>query len=199
MKNTRSDDMYTKSRNCILQSAKERLLHYGYTKTTMSEIAGDISMSTANLYRFFTSKEEIFLACIDLTVDERFTKLQAIVSSTNGTPQKKLEQYALALITESYKLSKENHVLGELLDLIAKNHPEKLRQKNEKHYLLIEKIIIDGIANKDLVSVPSRATAIAIYTAFSSFEDSLVSNLYSRPEMEAQARGIIQLILTGIT
>ena len=34
----------------ILEAASDRFLHYGYGKTTMSEIAKDCNMSTGNLY-----------------------------------------------------------------------------------------------------------------------------------------------------
>ncbi|MEZ5914966.1 MAG: TetR family transcriptional regulator [Parvularculaceae bacterium] len=36
----------------ILDAASRRFLHYGYGKTTMSEIAGDCNMSTGNIAIF---------------------------------------------------------------------------------------------------------------------------------------------------
>src|ERR1700743_702880 len=46
----------------ILESAYNRFLHYGYSKTTMNEIAGDISMSKALLYYYFPDKGELYVA-----------------------------------------------------------------------------------------------------------------------------------------
>src|ERR1700712_5501525 len=49
-------------REKILDAAHNRFLHYGYSKTTMNEIAGDISMSKALLYYYFPDKSELYTA-----------------------------------------------------------------------------------------------------------------------------------------
>ena len=46
----------------ILDSAERLFRHYGYSKTTVADIAKDLGMSTANIYRFFGSKTEIHQA-----------------------------------------------------------------------------------------------------------------------------------------
>ncbi len=46
----------------ILESAYNRFLHYGYSKTTMNEIAGDVSMSKALLYYYFPDKSQLYIA-----------------------------------------------------------------------------------------------------------------------------------------
>jgi AcrR family transcriptional regulator len=46
----------------ILESAERLFRHYGYGKTTVADIARDLGMSPANIYRFFTSKEQIHQA-----------------------------------------------------------------------------------------------------------------------------------------
>src|ERR1700754_586473 len=46
----------------ILDSAEKLFRHYGYSKTTVADIARDLGMSTANIYRFFASKVEIHQA-----------------------------------------------------------------------------------------------------------------------------------------
>ena len=55
MPNEHLDEIATQ----ILDAASRRFLHYGYGKTTMSEIAKDCNMSTGNLYRYFPSKLDI--------------------------------------------------------------------------------------------------------------------------------------------
>lgn len=49
-------------REKILEAAYQRFLHYGYSKTTMNEIAGDLSMSKALLYYYFPDKSELYVA-----------------------------------------------------------------------------------------------------------------------------------------
>jgi len=46
----------------ILDSAERLFRHYGYSKTTVADVARDLGMSPANIYRFFASKTEIHQA-----------------------------------------------------------------------------------------------------------------------------------------
>lgn len=46
----------------ILEAAERLFRHYGYGKTTVADIARDLGMSPANVYRFFASKEQIHQA-----------------------------------------------------------------------------------------------------------------------------------------
>src|SRR6476660_299060 len=46
----------------ILDCAERLFRHYGYGKTNVADIARELGMSTANIYRFFASKVEIHQA-----------------------------------------------------------------------------------------------------------------------------------------
>lgn len=46
----------------ILDCAEGLFRHFGYSKTTVADIARELGMSTANIYRFFASKVEIHQA-----------------------------------------------------------------------------------------------------------------------------------------
>ncbi|APO69324.1 TetR family transcriptional regulator [Rhizobium mongolense] len=46
----------------ILDAAERLFRHYGYGKTTVADVARDLGMSPANIYRFFASKVEIHQA-----------------------------------------------------------------------------------------------------------------------------------------
>jgi AcrR family transcriptional regulator len=46
----------------ILDAAERLFRHYGYSKTTVADIARDLGMSPPNIYRFFASKVEIHQA-----------------------------------------------------------------------------------------------------------------------------------------
>ncbi|MDO3433227.1 TetR family transcriptional regulator [Rhizobium sp. CBN3] len=69
----------------ILDAAERLFRHYGYSKTTVADIARDLGMSPANIYRFFASKVEIHQAlcgrmlatCYQLAYDIRHQPLSA--------------------------------------------------------------------------------------------------------------------------
>lgn len=60
----------------ILQSAYKRFSHYGYSKTTMNEIAGDLSISKASLYYYFPDKSQLYAGVIRKLSDEYLAALQ---------------------------------------------------------------------------------------------------------------------------
>ncbi|HXI87254.1 MAG TPA: TetR/AcrR family transcriptional regulator, partial [Parvularculaceae bacterium] len=60
----------------ILHAASSRFLHYGYGKTTMSEIAKDCNMSTGNVYRYFPSKMDIAHAYVRSLQREQIARLE---------------------------------------------------------------------------------------------------------------------------
>ena len=46
----------------IIEAARKRFAHYGFSKVTMEEIAADAEMGKASLYYYFPTKEELFSA-----------------------------------------------------------------------------------------------------------------------------------------
>src|SRR5690606_10266797 len=54
----------------ILEAAKRRFAHYGMAKTTMAEIAKDLSFSKALLYYYFPDKNSLYSAVLEFVVEE---------------------------------------------------------------------------------------------------------------------------------
>ena len=79
------------TRDTILDAAMKRFLHYGYAKTTMSEIATDCDMSAGNIYRFFPSKLDIAEAMarrFQATINQEFA---AIARDGNRSASERLK------------------------------------------------------------------------------------------------------------
>ncbi|PJJ84862.1 TetR/AcrR family transcriptional regulator [Mucilaginibacter auburnensis] len=62
-------------REKILEAAYQRFLHYGYAKTTMNEIAGDLSFSKALLYYYFPDKSQLYIAVMRKLATDYLDKL----------------------------------------------------------------------------------------------------------------------------
>ena len=66
-------------RRRILDAAEARFRVFGYRKTTMAEIAEDVDMSAANLYRYFEDKQDIAAACAGRCMGGRAELLREVV------------------------------------------------------------------------------------------------------------------------
>jgi TetR/AcrR family transcriptional repressor of mexJK operon len=63
-------------REKILEASHQRFLHYGYSKTTMNEIAGDLSMSKALLYYYFPDKSQLYIAVMRKLANDYLKNLE---------------------------------------------------------------------------------------------------------------------------
>lgn len=65
----------------ILDAAYQQFLHYGYSKTTMNEIAGALSMSKALLYYYFPDKSHLYIAVTHKLANDYLKLLQDKISN----------------------------------------------------------------------------------------------------------------------
>lgn len=63
-------------REKILEASYQRFLHYGYSKTTMNEIAGDLSLSKALLYYYFPDKSQLYIAVMRKLTNDYLKSLE---------------------------------------------------------------------------------------------------------------------------
>jgi TetR/AcrR family transcriptional repressor of mexJK operon len=61
-----------KKRDVIIEGAIKRFIHYGINKTTMNEIAEDLSVSKPSLYYYFPDKNSLVLGVIDKIFSDYF-------------------------------------------------------------------------------------------------------------------------------
>jgi AcrR family transcriptional regulator len=70
-------------REKILEAAYQQFLHYGYSKTTMNEIAGALAMSKALLYYYFPDKSQLYVAVTRKLAEEYLETLKGELAQIN--------------------------------------------------------------------------------------------------------------------
>jgi AcrR family transcriptional regulator len=74
-----------KKRENILNGAIRRFCHFGINKTTMSEIADDLSVTKPALYYYFPDKQSIIIAVADKIINEYLIQFaEAVNTSANA-------------------------------------------------------------------------------------------------------------------
>src|SRR4030088_1653151 len=97
---TRPDD--TRAR--IMDAAEALFRRLGFSKTAVADIAAELKMSPANVYRFFPSKNAIIEAICQRCLGELEDKAWAVARS-RGTAAERIER----LVLETLAYHKENH------------------------------------------------------------------------------------------
>jgi AcrR family transcriptional regulator len=120
----------------ILEAAYERFLHYGYSKTTMNEIAGDLSMSKALLYYYFPDKSQLYIDVMRRVAGDYITTLfskennfcslnEAFEFQINSQHDFMLKNYNFF---DFFRLNEQNlpDMIWEIVDLVKKSEKDML-------------------------------------------------------------------------
>src|SRR5580704_18410314 len=84
------------ARERILDAAEALFRRIGYSKTTVADIAGSLSMSAANVYRFFPSKSAINDALCRRMLAQLHVLADSVAASP-GKPSRRLEELIVAV------------------------------------------------------------------------------------------------------
>jgi AcrR family transcriptional regulator len=173
-------------------------MRYGYSKTTMAEIAKDCRMSAANLYRFFENKQDIAagLACQCFAEDE--AKLRAAVARTDLDAAEKLELFVVETLRHTYEQWSKQPKLNELVQTMSSERADLMLAHRKTKQAMLVGLLTAGVGAGEF-DVPDPPTAAdAILFAITVFDSPLFMHLYSEAEWRAKARNVARLILRGI-
>lgn len=103
-----------KKRLLIIDAALKRFAHYGLAKTTMTEIAKDISFSKALLYYYFPDKLSLYVSVIEHMMHTLSRDLVKSVEKTSTATEGilMLLQKRQAFIQKYYKLIEYTQMIG---------------------------------------------------------------------------------------
>jgi len=181
----------------ILEAASKRFLHYGYGKTTMSEIAGDCNMSTGNLYRYFPSKLDIAEAFVRHLRTEQIRRIREAVSAPKLTTPDKLRAFFQTKLKLVYERFHSRPKAYELSQEIMRERPAFADEWEAAEARLLIEILESGEMTGDLAVCNRPRTARLLQDAFFRFTSSAV---YYEGEWEVLASELdelMDLILDG--
>jgi AcrR family transcriptional regulator len=186
-------------RETILRAAAERILHYGYGKTTMSEIAGDCSMSAGNIYRFYPSKIDIAEAMTRKFADESNEAFRQIVRDTARSSTGKLYDFFNFRLERTFRLFERNPKLMELAEIMARERPEYLAEEYAQERRFVEQILEAGETAGDIVLQDGvTITADLVQCATMKFRFPQLWTTEKLSALQFELDGILRLLFTGL-
>jgi AcrR family transcriptional regulator len=191
-------DEKTETRQRILAAANKRFMHYGYQKTTMSEIARDLSMSTGNLYRFFESKLDIAEAGASAHEADEDTMYETIASGP-GSAEERLRRCAEETLEHTYAIIAESNKVFEIAQAISRERPAYANRRlaSERRYLV--RILEDGIAEGRFDHFEDiHFTAEMFQSATMKFRYPQLFNCHDLANLRRELKGVLDLLFTGL-
>jgi Transcriptional regulator len=165
-----------KKRTQILEAAMRRFAHFGMSKTTMSEIAQDLSFSKALLYYYFPDKNALYAAVLEHVINQSFEEMGAAVSAIDDC-----QQAVLALLDKRIEFVRKYYTLLEHSISAVQQTPDEMthvmKESKVKEIALISGILQKGVDKGHLHVDNVSETAEILLFALAGMRFSILKDL----------------------
>ena len=184
----------------IMDTAEALFRRLGYAKTAVADIAAELKMSPANVYRFFPSKNAIIEAICQRCLGELEERGWAVARS-RGSAAERIER----LVLEILAYHRENHLTEQRVNDMVLAAIElswgAIRAHKEHMRMVFEAILREGIERGELEPVDPRETSRLLMISLVHFCHPMlvVQYLQDGGDLEADARASVRFVLRAIT
>ena len=183
----------------ILEVAEEHFRRIGYHKTSVADIASELGMSPANVYRFFPSRGSINESVYGRVVNE-VADIAIAIARTNAPASEKLDRLLTAVHHHNKTTLVKEKRMHDMIVAAMQENWAIIKAHIERMVTIFEAIIREGIEAGELkVDDPAEA-ARAVRTAFMPFfHPILIEHCVQHGEdTEAGLREQIRFILKAL-
>ena len=192
---TQMDD----TRKQILHAAVERILHYGYSKTTMAEIAKDCNMSAGNIYRFFASKLDIAEAMARKFNEEAYETFARIADKKVSAADRMREIFHYEL-TRTYSAIADEAKILEVAEVLADERPLYMNEKLAKERTYLVQIMRDGVEAGEFRQIANPEEVAEMWqAALMKFRFPQLFSKLTLPKLQREIDGVMDLLLAGLS
>jgi AcrR family transcriptional regulator len=159
-----SEDKEKDTRRSIVEVAERLSRQIGYQKTTVADIARELHMSPANIYRFFSSKSEINEAVCQQILGAVEAEVESITESS--VPAGERVRAIIATI-EKHNAQRflSDRKLHEMVEAAVSENWGVARQHFADLQKYLAQVIEQGIARAEFRSGDSDLFAILVFSA----------------------------------
>ncbi len=140
--------MPSKTREKLIDVARQLFISKGVDNTTMSDIANASDKGRRTIYTYFKNKVDIYKAVIERESDKMVSATRAILTSKD-TAEVKLRAYLELRATQFRTLSTPTTTLRNLITMDYARNAKARRLAAEKEEVMMQEIIEQGIREGD--------------------------------------------------
>jgi AcrR family transcriptional regulator len=142
----------------IMESAETLFRRLGFAKTAVADIAAELKMSPANVYRFFASKNAIVEAICQRCLGQLDDKAWAVARSP-GTAAERLERLFLEILTYHKENMLEDQRVNDLVLVAIEHNWDAILAHKEAIRRVAEMIVRQGVESGEFEPVDPGETA----------------------------------------
>ena len=184
----------------IMETAETLFRRLGYAKTAVADIASELRMSPANVYRFFPSKTAIVQAICQRCLNELDEKVWTIARS-KAPANERMERLLLEIFTYHRDNLLEEQKVNDIVMVAMEESWDAIMAHKEVIRTAIELILRDGIEAGEFERVEPRETSALIMKGFVAFCHPVLiaQGLQEGHDLESEARSLVRFLLRAIT
>jgi AcrR family transcriptional regulator len=186
------------TRVSIIDTAERLFRTLGYQKTTVADIARELRMSPANIYRFFASKGAINEAIAERLLDQILTDMWAIANGPASAPDRLRALFRL-LREQTVALFFQERRMHDMVRAAMDEHwgvVERYKTSTEQAFL---KIIRDGTAAGVFGGMPPEVASRMVHASCVVFvHPALVEQCQDTEDLGAMADGMAEFCLRAL-
>ena len=182
----------------ILDAADKRFKAVGFKKTAMAEIAADVGMSTANLYRYFPHKIDIAEAFALRCFEDKEKILSRVIEQASVSVEEELRAFALALLHYNHQQMREYPAINDIVVALCDTRPSLVERKRQGEATLLTGIIQRGVDQANWQCADIEKTSKAMLASWILFITPTFMHVYEIEELESLLNHIIGLLLSGL-
>lgn len=147
----------------ILAAARKRFEQFGYRRTSIAEIARDAGIAVGTVYRYFPTKEAVFLAVAEETIDAWLATARRTLS-TPGTAVERLARLGMVSIEFNRRSKLIQSILDRDTEIVLAPHLDRLNADLlERNVAMIADVVRDGIREGALRNVDPEIAAFILF------------------------------------
>ncbi|MCD8387737.1 MAG: TetR/AcrR family transcriptional regulator [Bacteroidales bacterium] len=188
--------MSSKTRDKLIDVAKQLFIRKGVENTTISDIANASYKGRRTIYTYFKNKLEIYKAVIERESDKMVGELKVIVDS-DRTPTDKLHDFITLRIAQTKNDSAPYSSVRFLSNIDFGRNEKVRRMANDKEEALLNIIIDQGVASGEFDPQRSELLRKCLYTIVRSIDtiNADDADFHAHPDFGS---ALAQFVISGL-
>jgi AcrR family transcriptional regulator len=182
----------------LLDEAESHFRHYGYTKTTVADLARAIGVSPAYVYRFFDSKQAIGEAVCAKTLGQICSSLQAVEAEPLSASER-LRRIYRTMVAQGLELYFSERKLHDIVVAAIDGHWGSVDGYLENLQALVRRVVVAGRDSGEFErKTPLDDLCAAIFCTLKPFGHPILLEQTDRDNLQADAELVANLVLRSL-
>jgi AcrR family transcriptional regulator len=184
----------------IIEAADGLFRRLGFAKTAVADIAAELGMSPANVYRFFSSKNAIVEAICQRCLGEIEAGAWAVVHS-KASAAARIERLFLEILAYHSKNFMSEKRVHDIVLVAIEHSWTAISAHKDVIGTIVERMVRDGVETGEFEVVDPRETAELILRSMVCFTHPLLIGqcVEEGEDLEAAARASVRFLVRAIT